>query len=136
MTTKRYCVFMIPAAHRPAANLVMALVNGDNPALSVPFRVEANPTSNHLDPVTHFYGGMSVDEDWLALVSNLGTDMIAPPEDTAWTDFGFTEVDVIAAAEAMHLQVTITQDGAEPSPQMTLANALGAFGVKSLVYPD
>lgn len=135
MTTKRYCVFMIPATHQPAANLVMALVNGDNPTQSIPFRVRANPTGDYQDPVTHYYGGMSVTGEWLDQVSNLTSSMVALPEGMTWADYGITEQEAVDAASAMHLQVTITQDGSEPSPQVTLANALAALGLQMVQDP-
>ena len=135
MSTKRYCVFMIPAEHRPAANLLMAVVNGDNPNWSNSFSVKANPTGNHEDPTTHFYGGMSVTEEWLAQVSNLNTDMVPLPEGTTWADFDTTEAEAVAAAEAMHLQLTITQDGSEPSSIGTLHNALAALGLQMVQEP-
>lgn len=78
---------------------------------------------------------MSVTEEWLAQVSNLNTDMVPLPEGTTWADFDTTEAEAVAAAEAMHLQLTITQDGSEPSSIGTLDNALAALGLKMVQEP-
>lgn len=135
MTTKRYCIFVVPAAHQRVANLIMAFVNGDDPQDSNSFKVAANPTGLYEDPHTHFYGGMSVTEEWLAQVSNLAADMVTLPEGIAWADFDATEAEAVAAAEAIHLQVTITQDGSEPSSNDTRINALAALGLKMVDMP-
>lgn len=135
MTTKRYCVFLIPAEQKPSANVIMALVNGDDPQWSNSFSVAANPTSDYQDPATHYYGGMPVTEEWLAQVSNLATNMVDLPSGMTWEDYGSTETDAIAAAEAIHLQVTITQDGSEPDPTTTLNNALAALGLQRIQWP-
>jgi hypothetical protein len=74
---------------------------------------------------------MSVTEEWLSTVSNLATDMVDIP-----VDYNILEADAIAAAEAIYLQVTITQDESEPSPTVTQANALAFLGLQLVVWPD
>ncbi len=131
MARKAYTAHVIPAAHRAAANVVLAIVNGDDLGSNA-FSQSANPTGNQNDPVTHYYGGMHTTEAWEGVVSNLATTMVAPVG--GWPANGVSEADAIAAAEAMHLQVTITQDDTDPNPQASLANALSALGIKKIVY--
>ena len=128
MATKRYCVFVTPTAHRAANDLLMALVNGDDPDLSVSFSRGANADGSYNDPenlyelATHYFGGMPVSEAWEITVANLATNLPTPPGGWPWN--GITEQDAETAAQAIYLQVTITQDGSNPNPQATLANAM------------
>ena len=131
MTTKRYCIFVIPAEHRATANVLLALVNGDDPAQSNAFRIASNVTGDHEDPATHYHGGMPVTEEWLGIVSNLATDMVDIP-----VDYNILEADAVAAAAAIYLQVTITQDDSDPSPTVTQSNALSFLGLQLIVWPD
>lgn len=135
MATKRYCVFVIPAAHRAVANVLMAIVNGDDPQVSDSFSVKANPSGLYEDPPTHYYGGWSTSEEWLSQVSNLAADLVPLPDGMAWEDYGTSEAAAIAAAEAIHLQVTITQNGDEPSSEGTLNMALAELGLQKVPEP-
>ncbi len=126
MPRKAFSVYVIPAEHRAAANIAVALVNGDNPITSDAFSVPANASGDYNDPHTHFYGGMSTTLEWEAAIGNLAAQMV--PGD--WPYGEVTEADAIAAATAMKLQITVTQDGSEPDPLATLTNALDALGLK------
>jgi hypothetical protein len=128
---KAYTVHTIPAAHRAAGNVALAVVNGDSLSSNA-FSVAANPSGSSNDPVTHYFGGMGTTETWESTVSNLAEAMASPVG--GWPANGVTEAEAIAAAEAIHLQITITQDGSEPDPSATLANAMAALGIKQVVY--
>jgi hypothetical protein len=128
---KAYTVYIIPVANREAINVAYALVNGDDPLNSNAFSVPANTTGNWDDPHTHYYGGMPSTEAWETQVSNLATAM---PGD-AWPYGDVTKAEAQTAATVMHLTITVTQDGSEPSPQETLANALAAQGLKKCEQP-
>lgn len=127
---KAYSVYVIPAAHRAAANVALALVNGDDPLSSNAFSQPANASGEWNDPHTHFYGGWSSTEEWEGVVSNLAENMVAGD----WPYGSVSEADAIAAAEALHLQITVTQDGSDPSPSATLANALSGLGLEKAEF--
>lgn len=126
MTRKAYSVYIVPAAHRVAANVAFALVNGDDPLTSEAFSAPANVSGDYNDPHTHYLGGMPTTAEWEATVGNLAGEMVAG----AWPYGEVTEAAAIAAAAAVHLQITVTQDGSEPSPLQTLQHALDALGLK------
>ena len=128
---KAYSIVVIPAAYKDAINVALAIVNGDDPTVSQSCSVPANATGAWEDPESHYYGGMPTTEAWETLVSNLSTSMVAG----AWPINGISEADAMAAAEHLHLQITVTQDGAPPSPQATLANALTALGLQKIISP-
>lgn len=129
MTTQRYAVVVIPVAYVTPGNLVMAIHNGDDPAVSASFSMGANPSGSFDDPATHRYCGMYVDEAWVNAVSTFATNLPDPSPNT-WATWGISEADAIEASEHMHLQITVTQDGVPPSPQVTLNAALTALGIK------
>lgn len=137
--TNRYAIFVIPAAHLVAANAFLAVYHGDDPALSRGFSQGANLDGvpglpeNPFSTATHFYGGMPATEAWVSDMSNMATAMVQPAG--GWPIVGVSEAQAIAAAEAMHLEVTIVQDGSSPNPQLTLASALGALGLMKIVPP-
>lgn len=125
---KAYSVYVIPAEHKAAINVAMALVNGDDPFASQACSVPANASGDWSDPHTHFYGGMPSTEEWESVISNLAADMV----EGEWPYGDVSEADAIAAAGALHLQITVTQDGSEPSPSVTLSNALAALGLQKV----
>lgn len=137
MATKRYCIFVIPLEHQVAANLLMALVNGDDPDVSNSFSRGANadgsydPNQGLYDTATHFFGGMPVSEEWEIEVSNLAADIPTPPGGYPWK--GITLENAYEAAEAIFLQVTITQDGTNPNPVLTMNNAMSNLGLVPIV---
>lgn len=137
MATKRYCIFVSPAEHRAANNLLMALVNGDDPDLSNSFSRGANADGSYNDPddlyelATHFFGGMPVSEAWEITVANLASSLPTPPGGWPWN--GITQQDAEAAAAAIYLQVTITQDGSAPNPIATMNNAMANLGLTPIV---
>ncbi|HEX5935826.1 MAG TPA: hypothetical protein VFY63_16830 [Pseudorhizobium sp.] len=136
MSTRRYCVFVIPEAHKPLANLAVALLNGDDPQWSTPFGVPANVSGSGADPASHYYGGAELPEEWHAKASNLATDPDAVlPEGATWSDYGTTSELVAAECAFIHLQTTTTQDGSAPSSTGTLDNALAALGLQRVQGP-
>ncbi|WP_297105087.1 hypothetical protein [uncultured Devosia sp.] len=138
--TDRYCIFVIPAAHRAAANLLMALVNGDDPALSNSFSRGANADgsfnseANLYEMATHFFGGMPITEEWESEVSNLAATHPTPSGGWPWN--GITEQDAIDAAGEIYLQVSITQNGTPPDPWLTQSNAMSNLGLVPINPPD
>lgn len=140
MTTRRYCVMLIPVAHRAAANLAVGLLFGDDPAVSKSFSRGANADgsynteANLYELATHFFGGLEVTEAGLNALSSLSTSVIEPPGGWPWN--GISEADAFAAGEALHLEVTITQDGSTPSSMATLAKALDLKGLVPIIPPE
>lgn len=131
MTRKAYSVYVVPAEHRAAANIAFALVNGD-PISSDAFGVPANVSGDFYEPHTHFYGGTWSTPEWEATIGNLAAEMVAGD----WPYGDVTEADAVAAATAMKLQITVTQDGSEPDPLATLQNALDALGLKTATVTE
>lgn len=127
MARKAYTVHVIPDAHRAAANVVMAVVNGDD-ITSEAFSVPANATGNMMDPFTHYYGGMHSTEAWESVVSNLAENMVTPAG--GWPANGISEAQAIAAAQAMALEIKITQDGTQPDQMEALTSVLTSLGLQ------
>jgi len=138
--TKRYCVYMIPVAYKAAADVAMALLNGDNPATSRPFGQGANadgvPGPDPETPfstATHFFGGMWAHGEtgaaWLDAVSNLATNMVAGD----WPVQGVTEAEAMTAASFMTLQVSVTQNGQAPNTFETLFAILNVMNLVKII---
>lgn len=136
MTALRYCVYVIPAQHKPAGDLIMALVNGDDPAESFSFGRGANADGSYnseefpYETATHFFGGMPITEAWESEVAGLAENLPTPSGGYPWN--GITEQNALDAAQAIYLQISITQDGVPPSGPLTLANAMSNLGLVAI----
>ncbi len=132
MTTKRYCVFMIPAAHqRPPISSwrsSTATTRRERP-LPRPGKPDRRlPRCRH-----HYYGGMSLTGEWLDQVSNLSTSMIALPDGPTLGDYGVTQQEAVDAAS--HAPAGDDHTGRHrANPQVTLPTPC-ALGLQMVQDP-
>jgi hypothetical protein len=137
-------VNLIPAEHQNAMNVVYALIVGDEPSasqnLGVPFNgtgVPANdpPTQNDPNAYTYYGGAMQLSDALLATLQDVANQIPAASWPVQGVTGPVTLADAQAACAAYVLTVT-TRDTLNPDdPQVTLAAALTAHGLKEIVWP-
>lgn len=93
-----YTTWIIPAAHREAANRVMNLVHNDS---GDSFIAPLSPTGNA--PATHYATGGFVDADEITLWANMPSSLPTPSGGWPWQ--GITEGQAIAAIAVLVREV-------------------------------
>lgn len=137
MATRSYAVSVIPTTHKQAINRLIAMIEGEDVALSENISRPANADGSYTDPLdvgpdaTHWYGGRYVDAQWLMIYQSLNT--LLPTPAGGWPlmvgeEEVLSEAEAIAAAAALVVQVT-TGPSDPQMPQVTLGAACAALGI-------
>lgn len=131
-----YGIAVIPDAHKNAINVILALWQGENPAASANISQPLNASSSPYDPVTHWVGGRLYSDAELLVIQNLPENIPAASWPVTGIDGSVTEQQAIDAATALYLLVGTAETYSSTLAQQTLASALGALGLKRLVYDE
>lgn len=131
-----YGVHLIPDANKNAANVLYALIKGEDTAVSENISQPANPSGAEGDPWTYWFGGKFYTAAELAIFQNLPANIPAATWPVQGMSGAVTLADVEAAAAAFILTVTTRASFDSQQSTDTLAAALGAINLKRVIFGD
>lgn len=125
-----YGVAVIPDAHKDAINVIIALMQSENPALSENVSQPANASGDLNDPATHWFGGRPYTPEMLAIYQDLANNI----PDAAWpvasVNGSVTLQQAQDAAAALVLHVTTQETYSSQQAQQTLDAVLGSLSIQ------
>lgn len=128
-----YGVAVIADAYKNAINVVLALWQSENPALSENIGQPLNASGDWHDPITHWVGGRQYQAAELEVFQDLAANLPTAPWPVMGVGGPVSEAEAIAAATALYLLVGTAESYSTPLAQQTLTSALGARGLKLAV---
>jgi hypothetical protein len=125
-----YVITVVPEAHKNAANVVFALRQGENPALSENIGQPLNTSGSPEDLVTHWMGGRPYDDEELAIVQDLASNMPSASWPISGVSGSVTEQNALDAVAALYFEVGVGEAINSTLIQATLAKALSTLGLQ------
>lgn len=117
-----YGVILVPDANKRAANVVLALMASEDPAVSENCSQPANATGSPDAPVTHWFGGRPYTLELAEAYKNISASALG----VKWPVAGVSAADAKAACAAMRFTVTTEDAYTTQQAQRTLVAALDA----------